>query len=102
LGDLASLWLGGRDVLHVQSVDSHDGINTLPERVLAAPCGLPTLTEPLSSEVLLGAQARLPHEDELSSATASMMDCALETQAGSVNDDGVLTCLPGMAAAEVW
>jgi hypothetical protein len=41
---------------------------------------------------------RLPDDEELRSATASMMDWALETQAGSVKDGGV----PGVAAAEVW
>jgi hypothetical protein len=56
------------------------------------------LTEPLSSALRLGSQERLPDDEELRSATASTMDCALETQAGSVEDSGV----PGVAAAEVW
>jgi hypothetical protein len=105
--------LDDRDVLHVRSVDSQDGVQTLPERLLlpADSCSsvsprprmsrtdtylctlgssLPpaaaalTLTEPLSSALRLGSQERLPDEEELRSATASTMDCALETQAGSV------------------
>jgi hypothetical protein len=56
------------------------------------------LTEPLSSMLRLGSQEGLPDDEELRSAKASTMDCALETLAGNVKDGGV----PGVAAAEVW
>jgi hypothetical protein len=114
--------LDDRNVLHVRSVDSHDGVHTLPERLLllADSCSsvsprpwmshtdtlgsLPppavavlTLTEPLSSALRLGSQERLPDKEELRSATVSTMDCALETQACSIKDGGI----PGVAAAGV-
>jgi hypothetical protein len=34
LDDLVVAVLNDRDVLHVRSVDSHDGVHTLPERLL--------------------------------------------------------------------
>lgn len=109
--------LDDREVLHVRSVDSQDGVHGLPERLLlpadscssvsprprmsltdtylctlgstrstsssCRPAG--ALTEPLSLE---RSQARLSDEDELRSATASTMERALETQAGSEKDGG--------------
>jgi hypothetical protein len=120
--------LDDRDVLHVRSVDSHDGVHTLPERVLlpadscisvsprprmsrtdtylctlgsarlSSPPAATALTDPLSSALRPGPKERLSEEEEeLRSATASTMDCALETQAGSVKDGAVAA-----AAAEVW
>jgi hypothetical protein len=120
LDDLVAV-LDDRDVLHVQSVDSHDDVHMLPERLLlpadscssVSPrprmsrtdtylCTLGsspppaaaalTLTEPLSSALRLGSQEWLPDEEELWSAMVSTMDCALETHACSVKD----------AAFRVW